>query len=170
METSKLRRLTRKFKKYFKSTKKRKRLKIALIGLVALGIGVGVHCHLPSRHMAYMLYSKCRKFFTSSNENINSQTELEGLNKLKYNKEKWIFLLLITIVGVAKLLNNETVEIEILPESNIFKDIILFVKKYRQPIGTLITYLSLPFGAAGWIPTKSIPFFFIGGWQLATHP
>ena len=168
-ETKKLLRIKKSLRRYFTSPKQQKILKIALIASVTVGIGVAIYYHLPSQNLIIAFSSKCRKFFTFSDENVNGKTELEISNKPNSNLGKWPILgLRITIIAVATklplILHKKEVEMEVVPMPI---KIILVLKDYRQIIGGVLVFLSVPVAIAG-LPGVGCGLQFVG-WQLATQ-
>ena len=166
-ESKKIKKFRKVLKRFFKSPKNQTILKVTLI---AFGMGV-VLSNPHIRQEIVVFLSKCRKFFTSSDENINSPIGLEVSNKPTSNRGKLLTLLglgITIVLVVIHLVQDKEVEVEVVPPS-ITTIAMVFIKDYRQPIGLLLFIASFPvMSISGTVAGVTAGVLQFTGWQLAT--
>lgn len=176
LEAKKFRKAKKAMRRNFKlstKTKYQKILKIVLMASITTGIGVLISYHQPSRQLVIAVGSKFRKFFTSSDQNLDSNTALETSNKSNPKIGKWVVItgaIFLAAIKVSKILNNEeSIEVEIIPVP--FWSFKTF-RKYQPIIGTgtavsgLTTLIMSDIYSLGY--KLGYGLFFLG-WQIATQ-
>ena len=153
---------------YFKSRKKRKRLKIVLLALGITGVFFLIR---RNRHLAILFISKCRTFFMSSDEDMNSNIA-EVSNKAKGNHGKWVIIggaIILGGLGGFKFVSGQQKEVEEeITKSALetFKNVV--TGEFRIFIGTGVFFLGYP--VAYFISPKAGAGLMVLGWQIATLP